>query len=84
MEAGLRMRRIWEVGRSWRLHRGLYEVAEVAFLRARSHGRPRVQDLSLPPALPPYPDRATPAATPASAKAESQNESRLRQGRVSE
>ena len=39
MEAGLRTRRMQEVDRSWRLYRGLCEVAEVAFLRAGSHGR---------------------------------------------
>ena len=39
MEAGLRTRRIREVDRTWRLYRGLDEVAEVAFLRAGSHGR---------------------------------------------
>ena len=49
MEVGLRMRRIWEVDRSWRLHRGLYEVAEVAFLRAGSHGRALVTKSTPPP-----------------------------------
>ena len=39
MEAGLRTRRIQEVDRTWSLHRGLYEVAEVAFVRAGSHER---------------------------------------------
>ena len=39
MEAGLRIRRIWEVDRSRRLYRGLYEVAEVAFMRAGSQKR---------------------------------------------
>ena len=73
MEAGLRTRRIWEVDRTWRLYRGLYEVAEVAFVRARSQ-RTNFED---PPSLPPpypLPRQSHPGATPASAEAESQNE----------
>ena len=68
MEAGLRTRRIREVDRTWRLYRGLYEVAEVAFLRARSHGRAQVTILTppLPPSL-----AEPPWQPPASAEAES-------------
>ena len=74
MEAGLRISRIGEVDRTWRLYRGLYEVAEVAFLRAGSHGRALCRFLTQPPPLSslpfPFPGRAT-LATPASAEAES-------------
>ena len=73
MEAGLRTRRIQEVDRSWRLYRGLYEVAEVAFLRAGSHGRAEFTNLSLPPPTPPLPPSPAepPRQPPASAEAES-------------
>ena len=54
MEAGLRTRRIREVDRTWRLYRGLYEVAEVAFLRAGSHGR-ALCNIWSPRPLPPFP-----------------------------
>ena len=37
MEGGLKLRQHSEVDRIWSLFGRLYEVAEVAFLRARSH-----------------------------------------------
>ena len=68
MESGLRMRRIQAVVRCWSLYRDLYEVDEVAFLRATSHGRalitkstPLLKTLPLPAhvPLPLLPGRAT-------------------------
>ena len=58
MGARLKLRRKPEVYRIPMPDKGLHEVAEVVFLRARSYGRPRVQDLFLAsplPSLSPYP-----------------------------
>ena len=63
MEAGLRIRRIQEVDRSWRLYRGLYEVAEVAFVRARSHSGRVPGSYETPGNSPQDPSRGKPRQT---------------------
>ena len=47
MEAGVRFRRIQKSDPSRRLYRGLYEVAEVAFVRAGSQCHPKT--IGVPP-----------------------------------
>ena len=74
MEAGLETRPQLDVDRTRRLYRGRCRVAEVAFVRAGSHGRaqpvPHFDPPPSTPSLPPSP--AEPPQQPsASAEAES-------------
>ena len=75
MEVGLELRPQPDVDRTRRPYRGLYGVAEMAFVRASSQCLPNRRGSHRPPRHAPYPGRATPATPPASVEAESQNES---------
>ena len=55
METGSKLGWMPKVDRAQSLYGCLYEVAEVAFLRAGSHRRPRVRAGSLAPPYPPPP-----------------------------
>ena len=66
MEAGLELRSQLDVDRTRRVYRGLYEVAEVPFVRAGSQCLPnrRTPPFPRPPVPYPLPRQSHPGDTP--------------------